>query len=131
MGGSWFGLCTGTGNKRSQLFMAQWDDSEARRLLGLDGVVQVAGAGRDETATLETFPDLEATQPEISAQDLRLHVSYLASDQMEGRLTGTEGARRATEYVASAFQFLGLEPAGDDGTYFQSFEFTSGVTLGS
>jgi len=122
---------TGTGNKRSQLFMARWDDGEARRLLGLDGVVQVAGAGRDETETREAFPDLEATQPEISAQDLRLHVSYLASDQMEGRLTGTEGARRATEYVASAFQFLGLEPAGDDGTYFQSFEFTSGVTLGS
>ena len=121
---------TGTGTKRSQLFMAQWDDGEARRLLGLDGVVQVAGAGHDETKTLEAFPDLEATQPEISAQDLRLHVGYLASDQMEGRLTGTLGARRATEYVASAFQFLGLEPAGDDGTYFQSFEFTSGVSLG-
>ena len=121
---------TGSGNRRSQLFTAQWDDGEARRLLGLDGVLQVAGAGRDETKTLETFPDLEDTQPEISAQDLHLHVSFLASDQTEGRLTGTQGARRATDYVASAFQFLGLEPAGDGGTYFQSFEFTSGVSLG-
>jgi Tol biopolymer transport system component len=121
---------TATGNGRSQLFTARWDDGEARRLLGLDGVVQIAGAGRDATETLEVFPDLEDTRPEIRAQDLRLHVSYLASDQTEGRLTGTQGAQRATDYVASAFQFLGLEPAGDDGTYFQSFEFTSGVSLG-
>ncbi|MDA2923467.1 M28 family peptidase [Acidobacteria bacterium AH-259-L09] len=99
-----------TANRQSQLFTAEWNNIEAGQMLGLD---------------------VRASHPEISAQDLHLHVSYLASDQMEGRLTGTEGARRATEYVASVFQSLGLEPAGDNGTYFQSFEFTSGVSLGS
>jgi Peptidase family M28/PDZ domain/PA domain len=68
--------------------------------------------------------------PEISAADLRQHITSLASDQMEGRLTGTEGERRATAYVASMFQAMGLTPAGDNGTFFQSFEFTAGVALG-
>ncbi len=95
---------------QSQIFFADWNDSEARRLLGLT-------------------PPLE-TEPGITAEDLRLHVEALASEEMEGRLTGTEGERRATEYVAGIFEALGLEPAGDGGTFFQEFEFTSGVSLG-
>ena len=68
--------------------------------------------------------------PEISAVDLRRHIGALASEQMDGRLTGTEGERLATAYVAAVFQALGLQPAGDNGTYMQAFEFTAGVSLG-
>jgi len=68
---------------------------------------------------------------EISANDLRLHVTALASEALDGRLTGTEGERRATDYVAAVFASLGLEPAGDKGTFFQPFEFTAGVSLGT
>ena len=99
-----------TSNGQSQIFFADWDDAEAKRMLGL-------------------APALP-TEPAITAEDLRLHVETLASDEMEGRLTGTEGERRATEYVAAVFEALGLEPAGDDGTFYQEFEFTSGVSLG-
>ncbi|TMA57421.1 MAG: M28 family peptidase [Deltaproteobacteria bacterium] len=74
---------------------------------------------------------LTQTVPEISANDLRLHVTALASEAMDGRLTGTEGERRATDYVAAVFASLGLEPAGDTGTFFQPFEFTAGVSLGT
>lgn len=76
-------------------------------------------------------PTLAQLSPEISADDLRRHITYLASEQMEGRLTGTVGEQRATDYVATVFQALGLQPAGDNGTYFQAFEFTAGVSLGS
>src|SRR5690606_3961685 len=55
-------------------------------------------------------------------------VEKLASDSMEGRLTGTEGAFRASAYLASYLRSLGLEPADEDGDYFQEFEFTSGVS---
>jgi hypothetical protein len=48
---------------------------------------------------------------------------------MEGRRTGTPGAEKATAYVARAFADAGLEPAGDAGTWFQTFDFTSGVSL--
>jgi Peptidase family M28/PDZ domain/PA domain len=67
--------------------------------------------------------------PEINAEDLRQHIAYLASEQMEGRLTGTQGEHRATDYVAATFQAIGLIPAGDHGTFFQAFEFTAGVSL--
>ena len=36
----------------------------------------------------------------------------------------------ATAYVAAYMEKLGLKPAGDDGGWFQPFEFTSGVALG-
>jgi hypothetical protein len=47
-----------------------------------------------------------------------------------GRLTGTKGEILATNYVALHFETLGLLPAGDNETYFQEFEFTSGVSAG-
>ncbi len=119
-----------TVNQQSQLFATRWDDTEARLLLGLSVTAEEEGGMSDGSPDFETLPNLDATSPEISAGDLRLHVNYLASERMEGRLTGSQGARRASEYVATAFQFLGLEPAGDNGTYFQDFEFTAGVFLG-
>ncbi len=107
----------------SQIHVADWNDVEARRLLTLNG----AGA---EEVTLEGAPDSAATTPAIRAADIRQHIEYLASDYMQGRLTGTIGERRATEYAAEIYQSLGLAPAGDDGAYFQHFEFTAGVSLG-
>ncbi|MCZ6682339.1 MAG: M20/M25/M40 family metallo-hydrolase, partial [Planctomycetota bacterium] len=47
------------------------------------------------------------------------HVSYLASDELEGRGTGQVGIDKAAEYIAAEFDRLGVEPAGDDNTYFQ------------
>src|SRR5271154_483692 len=44
----------------------------------------------------------------------------LSGDDMEGRDTGTAAYQRAAEYVAARFQKAGLEPAGDDHSYFQS-----------
>ena len=55
----------------------------------------------------------------ISPQVLRGHVSFLASDLLEGRGTPSRGQDVATEYIASQFRAAGLEPAGDDG-YFQT-----------
>lgn len=52
------------------------------------------------------------------------HVSFLASDSLEGRDTGSEGYRKAAEYVASQFKSVGLEPAGAKG-YLQSVKLTS------
>ncbi len=72
----------------------------------------------------------DGTAAEIRSEDIRRHIGNLASEKMQGRLTGTSGERKATDYVARYFQSLKLRPAGDRGTFFQSFEFTSGVKLG-
>lgn len=50
---------------------------------------------------------------------IRADVHHLADDAMEGRETGTRGYRRASAYVAERFRQAGLEPAGDDGSWFQ------------
>jgi hypothetical protein len=62
------------------------------------------------------------TTPEITANDLRVHVYQLAADSMMGRDAASLGNRMATDYVADFFERLGLEPAGEDG-YFQEIEF--------
>lgn len=50
------------------------------------------------------------------------HIQYLASDELEGRNTGSEGHRKAAAYVAQQFERDAFKPAGTDG-YFQPIEF--------
>lgn len=57
---------------------------------------------------------------------LQRHVTYLSSDKLEGRLTGSPGEQLAGEYIASLFKDWGIEPKGEQDTYFQSFTFTAG-----
>jgi hypothetical protein len=54
-------------------------------------------------------------------------IRYLSSDALEGRLAGSPGARCAGDYVAGQFRQIGLKPAGDNGTYFQSLPLASTV----
>ena len=42
----------------------------------------------------------QTSTPEITAEELKAHVKYLASDELEGRLAGTEGNRKAAAYIA-------------------------------
>lgn len=54
-------------------------------------------------------------------------VRYLADDALEGRLAGTPGERCAGDYIAAHFRRIGLAPAGEDGTFFQSVPLASAV----
>jgi hypothetical protein len=59
----------------------------------------------------------------IKAEDLKAHLSILASDEYEGRETGKKGQKMAAEYIANKFKELGLE-APVNGSYFQEFDLT-------
>jgi aminopeptidase YwaD len=61
---------------------------------------------------------------ELSSERYLQHVSFLASDDLEGRGNGTPELERAADYIASQFRSYGLQPAGDNGSYFQKFEIT-------
>jgi hypothetical protein len=61
----------------------------------------------------------DALASRISADSLRGHLSFLASDLLEGRGTPSRGLDLAAEYIAAQFRRAGLEPVGDDG-YFQT-----------
>lgn len=63
--------------------------------------------------------DVNRSFGEFRAAAIRAHTKYLSSDLLEGRGPGTRGDSLATSYIAAQFESYGLEPAGDDGTYFQ------------
>lgn len=62
---------------------------------------------------------------DITAEEMRQMLSVLASDDYEGRETGTEGQRKAADYIAKQFAAMGLPKIGEEGTYFQKIVFTS------
>lgn len=70
-----------------------------------------------------------AAKPDGVQERLRADVTYLASDKLEGRETGTPGAISAASYIAGRFTALKLKP-GLKGSYLRSFPYFSGVDLG-
>ncbi|MDX1911012.1 MAG: M20/M25/M40 family metallo-hydrolase [Saprospiraceae bacterium] len=75
------------------------------------------------TALLLTVSTVFAQNELISEKKLRKHVTYLASDKLKGRGTGTPEERKAAEYIAGQFRKIGLAPKGDQKTYFHQFGF--------
>jgi Zn-dependent M28 family amino/carboxypeptidase len=76
---------------------------------------------------------------EPSASKLQQHVSYLASDALDGRRTGTPGANDAARYIAGEFSRAGLTPANRKmerkpraiiASYLQTFPYVGRVELG-
>jgi hypothetical protein len=61
---------------------------------------------------------------------MRRDISFLASDQCEGRGVTTEGINIAADYIANEFKKAGLKPAGPDGSYFQPFTIPGTVLHG-
>src|SRR5687767_1365540 len=59
------------------------------------------------------------TAAAISAADVKARIGYLASDAMKGRDTPSPGLEAAAAYIANEFKSLGLQPAGDSGTFIQ------------
>jgi hypothetical protein len=64
-------------------------------------------------------PRERAAVERVSAESMKGHLSFIASDALEGRRTPSRGLDIAAEYIAAQFRRAGLEPAGDDG-YFQT-----------
>jgi hypothetical protein len=84
----------------------------------------LAAPGWIQGAEFTITPEIRSALDNISANSLRGHVSFLASDLLEGRGTPSHGLDIAAEYIASQFRAAGLEPGGDDG-YFETAKFVS------
>src|SRR5580700_4039432 len=75
--------------------------------------VRAGGDASDEVST--------TIRPEAIRADMR----FLADDLLEGRQTGTRGHEIAANFMAAEFEAMGLEPAGENGTYFQNVPLRS------
>lgn len=80
----------------------------------LIAIVLVAACGPSSA------PPPDALQT-ILAEDIRKHQTYLASEELEGRGPASDGAKKASAYLADQVKAWGFQPAGADGTYFQPF----------
>src|SRR4051794_34162657 len=86
------------------------------RLWVLVGIVAVLGHG------------VALAEDAIEAR-MRHDVTYLASEELEGRGVNTRGINLAADYIAREFQRAGLQPAGADGSYFQPFTMAGTARL--
>ncbi|HSN25130.1 MAG TPA: M28 family peptidase [Kofleriaceae bacterium] len=57
---------------------------------------------------------------QLDPAQLERDTKYLASDELEGRAPGTPGGTKTEDYIAKRYAEIGLQPAGDRGTYFQN-----------
>jgi len=113
---------------QSQIYLAGWDHEAARKALGLDrDVVDTA-----DIALAESTGKVAAatTSPDFRGLDMMKHVDFLCHPRLAGRMTGSPGEREATAYVAAYLDSFGLVPAGDNGTWYQEFEFPAGAEMG-
>jgi hypothetical protein len=73
------------------------------------------GAGTPESAVAPA-----STSPAITTADLRTRLYAFADDSMQGRRSGTPGNVKGTDWIAAQARRIGLEPAGEDGGWFQT-----------
>jgi Tol biopolymer transport system component len=132
-----------TAEKKSQIFMAEWNDAAAREALGLGAPKSplVTGAPADLIGSMPSEASRQAiseasglaranaaaTDKDFKASDIGRHVDYLCRPELGGRLTGTAGERLATAYVAGYMSSLGLEPGGTQAWPAGSSELANGT----
>ena len=135
---------------KGQLFVANWNHEAARAALRRSPVRQrepqpATQKSAKRSLDVTDIPVLEAVpgtdpgralpkeepklSPQITEKDLQTHVRYLASDELEGRLTGEKGARLAAEYIAKSLKQIGIQPIDNQDGYYQPFEFSAGVEV--
>jgi len=72
------------------------------------------------------FTNLQAQKPDkqrdATIRNFKQDIEYLASDELQGRLTGWPGEEQSARYIAGEFAKLKLQPAGDNGTWYQKFD---------
>ena len=83
----------------------------------------VAGCATTSTPSSSTptttSGSASATMASITAADLRHRLYIYADDSMMGRKAGTPGNDKATQYIADELRRMGMQPGGENGTYFQ------------
>ena len=95
-------------------------------------VVLLASSLDCEAGNTANKPGTNSARAQIPTdpRKIRAHVKFLASDQLEGRGPGQRGGDSAAEYIATQFALYGLNPAGENGTYFQGVPMVGVKTLG-
>jgi Tol biopolymer transport system component len=117
-----------TAKKQSQIFIGNWNHELALKKLGLDSAV--TSGPETKKANQQGVNAAKLTSAEFRPEDILRHVDYLCRRELQGRMTGSQGEKMATAYVAAYLDSLGCQPAGKSGEWFQEFSFPAGAKLG-
>jgi hypothetical protein len=101
---------------KTQLFIADWSDAFAREQLA-------KSPNRKQTTGVLNFK----FTPEISEPELEEKLTYIASDETEGRMTGSKGIKLTADYITNIFKAQGLQPLTGHADYFWPFDFTADI----
>lgn len=112
-----------TNDKKSQIFIASWNHEEMLRRLSL------APSREGSAPSLKASSTARETSPTVDSKDVRKHVKYLCSKALEGRFTGSNGGKMASEYVAESFKSFGMEAYSEGKEWFQEFSFFNTANL--
>lgn len=85
----------------------------------MTGVLLLAACSTPTPTTAPAAAPAGPAESEITAERIAAHTQILSSDLFEGRAPATRGGELATAYLATQLALAGLEPGGDNGTYFQ------------
>ena len=107
-----------TSSGKAQLFIAGWDDEFARDML--------EKAPYRKTGQVGSNYDFS---PEIKEGELTEKLTYIASVELKGRMTGSEGIKQAAEYISNIFTAQGLKPLGEKEDFRWPFDFVAEVKI--
>jgi hypothetical protein len=86
-----------------------------------------SAACAQQGAHVEAAGAIGATPAEAAAtitpEDMHARIATIAADSMGGRDTPSEGLDETAQWIADQYAAFGLEPAGDDGSFFQRYPF--------
>jgi hypothetical protein len=74
------------------------------------------------SGTLPHREPLVRLAPLFSSERMLDHIRHLASEELEGRGLGSKGLEKAAHHIATSFKTAGLEPGGDNHSYYQTWE---------
>lgn len=103
-----------SGTEPTNVVKGQWSVGDSPMVRDVRG-----GASLGVDVTPPAREPLAKPGSVFDADRLMGHVRFLAADEQEGRGAGSAGLERSADYIAARFKELGLQPGGDDGTYFQ------------
>src|SRR4028118_1150176 len=85
----------------------------------MNKLLTVLLAGTSFCAVAQKVSKPDAYAKTITTEDLKKHLYIIASPEMEGRETGTEGQRKAAAYIETYFKNIGLQPG--NGSNYQQY----------
>ncbi len=112
------------GNEPENFLKGEWTATDSPLLVDLR-----AADARASALAVSGLPKRQALAempPVFSSERMLETVRWLAAPEREGRGLGSDGLEQSAQYISEGFTRIGLKPAGDNGSFLQTFSVDTG-----